>query len=171
LQAIDRARPLNRTPRDPLNVHIATNVCLPIEIDEVMTWDAMLPILPEVMLAQGGVWLQSYPDMTLYRDLFPSENAAQAAMKRDRERWRKRGVNSLLVFLQGIDTPFGRQLFLVKAAGSYRELTPLSQVRYRRAGSRGAAPWALYNPERVPDLAEWFRERGCEVTILPDIED
>jgi putative DNA primase/helicase len=169
LQAIYRARPLNRTGRNPLTIHIATNVCLPIEIDFAMTWDEMQPILPEVMLARGGMWLTSYPDMAAaYPDLFSSENAAKAKMAADREGWKKRGVDSYKVFLIGIDTPFGPQVFLAKPAGSYRESTPFKLICYRRAGSRGLPAWGLYDPKRIPDPAEWLRERlECEVVMLP----
>jgi hypothetical protein len=173
LQAIYRARPLNRTHRNPLAIRIATNVCLPIEIDFPMTWDAMLPTLPEVMLALGGMWLQSHADMAVaYPDLFSSLDSAKWKMAADRARWEKTGVDSLKVFLIGIHTSFGRRLFFDKPAGSYRESTPVSQIRYRRAGSRGPAAWGLYDPKRIPDPAAWLSERlGCEVTILPDIDD
>ena len=40
IQAIGRGRGVNRSADNPLQIDILTNVCLPIEVDEVTTWDA-----------------------------------------------------------------------------------------------------------------------------------
>ena len=70
IQAIGRGRGVNRGADNPLQIDILTNVCLPIEVDEVTTWDAIQPSLAEIMRARGAVPV-GYRDMAAaYPDLF-----------------------------------------------------------------------------------------------------
>ena len=78
IQAIGRGRGVNRTADNPLQIDILTNVCLPIEVDEMTTWDAIQPSLAEIMRARGAVPL-SYADMAAaYPDLFSSAERGRA---------------------------------------------------------------------------------------------
>jgi len=62
-----------------------TNVVLPIEVDEVTTWDAIQPKLAEVMRARGAVPV-NYGDMAkAYPDLFVSRPAAKMALLRENQ--------------------------------------------------------------------------------------
>ena len=77
IQAIGRGRGVNRTADNPLQIDILTNVCLPIEVDEVTTWDAIQPTLAEMMRARGAVPV-SYRDMAAaYPDLFETARAGR----------------------------------------------------------------------------------------------
>jgi hypothetical protein len=168
LQALHRARPINRAPSTPLRIHIATSVCLPIEVDFARTWDELRPSLAEVMLARG-YWVSSHAEMAaLFPDLFATPLAAKMAVHHERET----GFKPYRLYTIGLETSFGRRLFVKRQYNGPRRLRPFVAVRFRRAGSRGPAGWLLFDPERFPDPAALLRERlGCEVTILPDIED
>jgi hypothetical protein len=62
-----------------------SNVVLPIEVDEVTTWERIQPGTAHVMRAAGAVPL-SYTDMaTAYPELFPSRQAARKTIKREAE--------------------------------------------------------------------------------------
>jgi hypothetical protein len=166
IQAYHRARPINRTAANPLRAVIASNSCLPIEVDQVTSWDGMQPCLFETMIAMGGAVPSSYGDMAdAYPALFPTAEAARA--DHARERGRLYGVTSLLVSFKGNDTISGRRWVLVKPAGPYREVTPFKAIKYRRAGAPGRAPTLMFDPDRVPDPIAWLRERlGCEVVLV-----
>jgi len=163
LQALHRARGINRTGASPLLIRIATNVCLPIEIDFAMPWEQMRPMLLEVMLARGGVGLSSYADMaTAYPDLFKDAVAARNALAAERRRY---GINSYKVFFIRINTISGPRLVPLKPTGSYREIIPYSPLKYRRTGAPGRAPTALFRDDIDP--AEQLQELlGCEVVLL-----
>src|SRR4051794_15069275 len=82
VQSIGRGRGVNRTADNPLQIDIVTNVALPIEVDEVTTWEAIQPSPVEIMRARGVIPF-SYADMAaLYPDLFSSREGAQKAAAR-----------------------------------------------------------------------------------------
>ena len=78
VQAIGRGRGVNRGPENPLQIDIVTNVCLPIEVDEVTTWDAIQPGAADIMRARGAVPLT----MPTWR---PPTRICSAAAERSRE--------------------------------------------------------------------------------------
>jgi len=83
VQAIGRGRGVNRSAADPLQIDILTNVVLPIEVDEVTTWNRIQPGLAQIMRARGAVPL-SYADIaTAYPDLFVTARAAQMTLIRE----------------------------------------------------------------------------------------
>jgi putative DNA primase/helicase len=168
-QAIGRGRGANRSPTDPLAIDILTRICLPLDVDEVTTWDAVQPSRLQVMWARGAI-PQSYTDKAAcYPDLFVSAGAAEQAMRR--EGWEKTPYKSLLskkrAFPIGICRGFSPQpLSGADAAPSTAEFAGFLSVSYRRSGSRGPAARLAYDPQRIPDPAAWLRERLGEVEIL-----
>jgi hypothetical protein len=113
--------------------------------------------------------VSSYAEMAaVFPDLFATTDVAKALLRRERET----GVKPYRIYTIGIDTSFGRRLFVKRQYNGPRRLRPFVPARFRRAGSRGPAGWLLFDPERFPDPAALLRDRlGCEVTILPNIED
>ncbi|HEX2152021.1 MAG TPA: hypothetical protein VHG31_08500, partial [Stellaceae bacterium] len=145
IQAIGRGRGVNRTAANPLQIDILTNVCLPIEVDEITTWGAIQPSLVEVMAARGAV-LRSYADMAAcYPDLFANAKAAENAAAGGNY------PNS------SIRNPYRR----------FRGV--FCEALYRRPGSRGPAARLLYDPARI-DPAAWLAARIGPVTILSEAE-
>jgi hypothetical protein len=168
MQALHRARPINRTPANPLRVVVATNVALPIEVDLVTTWAALQPTLFELMLARGGAALFSPTDMTIaFPDLFPTAEAAKKSLHRERENW---GQIPYRVFLKRIVPSFPQAWILFRPAGCYRELSLIYEARYRRAGARGPTPPPMaFDPNRISDPLAWLRSRlRCEVVLVHD---
>jgi putative DNA primase/helicase len=141
VQAIGRARGVNRTADNPLKIDILTNIVLPIEVDEVTTWERIQPGPLEVMRAAGAV-PSTYADMAAaYPDLFPSGDAARMAINRGNPE------QTPIEYLIGVCSGF-------------------SPRQYRRKGARG--PWStlFYDPARVDPLP-WLTARLGAVTLLP----
>lgn len=135
LQSIGRGRAVNRSADNPLQIDILTKVVLPIEVDEVTTWDEIQPSLAQVMKARGAVPV-NYRDMAkVYPDLFVSGPAAQMALLRENPQ----------------QTPI--EEYLISVCGGFFSL------RYRRIGSRGPASTLLYDPDVVRDPVTWLKER------------
>lgn len=55
IQSIGRPRAVNRTADNPVHIDIVTNIPLPIEVDETVTWKEMQPHPLEVLAARGFV--------------------------------------------------------------------------------------------------------------------
>lgn len=87
LQAIGRARGVNRTENTPLDIHILAAYPLPLAVDRAEPWEMMKPKPMELMEARGiipqlgakGAW-EVVAGVT--PDLFPSAEAAKKAFKR-----------------------------------------------------------------------------------------
>ena len=167
MQALHRGRPINRTADNPLKVIVATNVCLPIEIDHAMLWDEMRPLLFEAVLARGDAFPMSYADLAAaYPAMFPSRDAASMAFDRER----KTRNESLKVSLKRFVTGFGVALVLTKTAGSYRKTLRVFEAQYRRAGARGPATILLFDFVRA-DPAAWLRGRLIDAILIKPTGD
>jgi putative DNA primase/helicase len=131
VQAIGRGRGVRRTTMNPLQVEILCSIPLPIEVDEVTSWDDAQPSLARVMRARGAV-PTSYGDMArAYPDLFPSGDAARMALRRENPE------QTLISYIL------------------YKALFGVSSIPYRRAGSRGPAGQLLFDPARINPV-EWL---------------
>jgi putative DNA primase/helicase len=163
VQAIGRGRGVNRTASNPLQIDVLTNVVLPLEVDEVTTWERIQPKSAQVMAAEGAVPL-TYSDMAAaYPDLFPSADAARMTLTREAKNPEQTPIEEgdgsagetpnkrLVAILLGVCSGFSRQ-------------------RYRRHGARGPAGTLLYDPARIIEPGEWLREHLGEVTLLPPAE-
>ena len=74
MQALGRARGVNRTAETPLDIDLLFDTCLPVTVDEVVLWRP--PSLLYVAAAEG-VMLNAPVDMVrLWPDLWPNEKAA-----------------------------------------------------------------------------------------------
>jgi putative DNA primase/helicase len=87
LQALGRARGVNRTAETPLDVHILADVVLPVTVDEVVLWERPSPIVE--MLVSGLALIGSPRDMVkAWKEIWPklrtAERAVQAFMERRR---------------------------------------------------------------------------------------
>jgi len=144
VQAIGRGRGVNRTEANPLQIDILTNVCVPIQVDEITAWKKIQPGTAHIMRARDAVPL-SYADMaTAYPDLFPSREAAKKTIGREAENWGQ--TPSKEEYLIGICPQFSYQ-------------------RYRRRGAPGPAGVLLYDPTRI-EPKNWLTEHLGEVVLL-----
>jgi putative DNA primase/helicase len=188
-QAIYRARPLGRTVANPLTIYIMTSVCLPVPVDIAKPWTVMQPSLYQLMLLASGYGATNSPTdtMALFPELFRSVDAAKKALQREPyvgPRLLKRflaiigadgryeGTTSLEEYLSKPVVPsYPRRVALMELFGG-GTWPGIRTLKYRRVGSRARHPATFYYiPDDAIDPAQWLRERGCEVTILPDIED
>jgi putative DNA primase/helicase len=146
VQAIGRGRGVRRTAMNPLRIEILCSIPLPIEVDEVVSWEDLQPSLVRVMWARGAV-PTTYGDMALaFPNLFPSREAAKKAV--GRENWGQ----TLIGYI------------------SHKELSPVSAIHYRRAGSRGPAGKLLFDPTRINPV-EWLNDHLGPVTVLGEPVD
>ena len=82
LQAIGRGRGVNRSPDNPLEVHVLADVALPLMHDQLLAWDAVVPDLLQRMLLDG-VAVDSPKDAALlHPTLFSCAAQAEAAFGR-----------------------------------------------------------------------------------------
>lgn len=146
IQALGRGRGVNRTAADPLQIDLLTNVCLPLTIDEVVSWETVKVGAEAVMLA-AGVWLDSPSDMAkVWPHVWPTEEAAHG--------WRKR-------FTAG-QSPI--------EIGIYRDLTACG--RYQLPGPRQKWRIFRFDPSAVPDPKAWLEERlGPLAGFKIEVED
>ena len=86
LQAIGRARAVNRTSVNPVEVLILTDRPLPIPVDELVSWDEIAPRPADRMLGTAGVALESSNDIAAAFDLWPSGLAVRLAKMKGRRK-------------------------------------------------------------------------------------
>jgi hypothetical protein len=79
MQAVGRARGVNRTRATPLDIDLLLDTCLPITVDEVAIWQP-----PNLLIATAAVghMLTAPVDMTRVRpELWPNRKAATRTLK------------------------------------------------------------------------------------------
>jgi putative DNA primase/helicase len=133
VQAIGRARGVNRTAATPLAIDIMADVVLPITIDEVVPWEKV-PASAEVEMLVEGVWLDSPTDMAkAWPKVWETAEAAR--------RWQSRTTSG--------QNPIENIL--------YRTLPACG--RYQRPGERQKWRTFRYSPDVIPDPAAWLTDR------------
>ncbi len=152
IQAIGRARGVNRTGDDPVDVLVLGDVVLPMEVEAVDPAD-LEPTPAELMMAAAGIALDNAGHAARgFPDLWPSADAARQAMNRARS----------------VTHPY--EELLIRMCH-----TPPAGAVYRLAGAgqKDAIAWCDLN--RVPDPAAWLTARlgplaRCDLTPLGAIE-
>jgi hypothetical protein len=149
-QAVGRGRGVRRTAANPLQIELLCNVVLPIEVDEVRTWEGEGNIQPPKGRVMGarGIAPDNYRDMhALHSKLFKSSKAAEHAMRKEaREAAQAMQREGLPFPLYGSLLPF----FLTYKANG--RPSALAALPYRRAG-RGQQPTLIrYDPAKYPDI-------------------
>jgi putative DNA primase/helicase len=133
IQAVGRARAGLRKAGEPLDVHLWTDVPLPVLGPvEPMLWDEVETNLDGLMLATGGVWLESIPDaVKAYEGLFTRDGLKQA----------RKGQSGCFPY---------RVLI--------RETPSLRQVTYQRIGERRRPARACFLAD-IADPRAWLEDR------------
>jgi putative DNA primase/helicase len=137
VQALGRARGINRTADDPLDIDIVADVCLPIEVNEVFHW-AVSRQEPSALVeaAVDGAVLLSRTDMVkAYKDKAIWENVAAA----------KRTFAEL------------RQERIL--APVRRLVTGWQAVTYQMPGSRQKLRYGYFDRALIPDPRAWLEAR------------
>ena len=135
VQAIGRGRGVNRTASNPLEVYVILHdTALPMEVDEVAQFSDLEPDAIDKMIGRGLVPQMPTDAARLYRDLFPTREAAKKAYQR-----------------AGLSVERGSRL----GTSPYREVPimecPHARVRYQPQGKGQVPRIALVDPVKVPD--------------------
>jgi putative DNA primase/helicase len=138
IQAIGRARGVNRTAETPLAIDVLANVCLPLTVDEVVNWS---PPGEEFEMLADGVVLDSSTDMAAaWPDIWGTDQAARNWIPR-------RGS----VGGHTVAKPY-------KTSSSIGIRNGV-RFRYQRAGRNQKWRTGAYEPAVAPDLRAWLEGR------------
>ena len=141
MQAIGRARGVNRTAENPVEIIVMNDLCLPLTVDTVVQW-VDVPADLGVEMAVDGIVLASPSDMAACRP-FTWPTGGQA------RQWLKRGTRG--------QSPVQDTL--------YRKMTPCS-ARYQRTGPKQRWRACRFNPDVIPDPRAWLEARLGELRVF-----
>lgn len=138
LQAIGRARGVNRTAETPLAIDIIANVCLPLTINEVAQW---CPPGEEFEMLADGVILDSGADMSVaWPNVWPTPDAAR--------KWLSRRAEAAG---HTVTDPYKKEDYIGFRHGV--------RFRYQREGRNQKWRAGVYDPAAVMDLRAWLESR------------
>ena len=142
LQAIGRARAVNRTAADPVAIEVWNDLCLPMTVDEVAEWDA-IPSGHDADMLVDGIVLESPSDMAkCWPAVWESEKAA--------EHWRTRTTRP--------QNPIGTTRPQNPIGDHHREMGACA-FRYRHPGERQKWRSGWRNSVASPDPRAWLEAR------------
>ncbi|MCW6512510.1 DEAD/DEAH box helicase [Lichenifustis flavocetrariae] len=134
VQAIGRARAVNRTAADPVQIEIWSDLCLPVTVDEVTAWDDV-PTGYKIEMIVDGVVLDSPSDMAVcWPKIWPTEMAAR--------KWRAESTRCLNPIIESL----------------YRDWAPCA-FQYQRLGERQKWRQGRFDPRVIPDPRQWLESR------------
>ncbi|MBI0538960.1 hypothetical protein D9599_25740 [Roseomonas sp. KE2513] len=153
IQAVGRARGINRTEANPVRVWIMADVVTPLVVDELLDWRDIAPSVVERMACRG-IFLTSPADAAkTYPDLFPSIEAAKKTLQRSGVAKADFGDNPLRISL-------------------LRRMSPKSPLRftYRPSGRGQQTRQGWVRPDMDPeDVWRWLEDRLGELAVFtPD---
>jgi putative DNA primase/helicase len=146
IQIIGRARGVNRTAANPVDVLVLTSTPLPIPVERLITASDIDPSPADVMMAAGGVSFENPADAsTSYQQIWATRNAAKKAMEKHRE---------------GILGSNRNEEYLITVRPQDRREGP-SHVRvdYQLPGHGKRRSTAWVDPHLVSDPEAWLTER------------
>ena len=133
IQAVGRARGVNRTADNPARIFVLNDVVLPFSVDTLTSWREITPDVVEKMLGRGAALLSPSDACRVYPDLFCSEEAAKKALRRAQV---TRGQTPIIT--------------------TYMDLSPSAfLIRYQARGARQKKREALCMPGRI----DWLRDQ------------
>ena len=145
LQAIGRARAVNRTAADPVEIEVWNDLVMPLTVDEVGQWDAM-PAGHEADMVADGIALESAPDMAAcWPRVWRNARAA--------EHWRQRATDTQT----SIRDILYRGLGICGAADAPPPRP--APFRYKHPGARQKWRLGWYLPDVVGDPFAWLENR------------
>jgi hypothetical protein len=143
VQALGRARAVNRTDATPLDIAIVNDVVLPITVDVVEEWEAAGF---EIYMVASGIWLESPSDMSkAWPDAWATEMAAKNWLR----------DHTVLFPYKNTDS-----------------IEKLHRVLYQHPGERQRWRTAWIDPAIIPDGRAWLESRlgiqlaGYQVTTI-----
>jgi hypothetical protein len=139
VQIIGRARGINRTEVDPVDVLVMTDAPLPLPLAGTINAADLTPAPAEMMLGVGGIAYENATHAShAYPGLWANRKAAESAFARATSG-------------QMPSNPYRRV--------PIRECRHLDRVAYQRAGARMSRAVALFDPALIPDPAAALAEK------------
>jgi hypothetical protein len=141
MQALGRARGVNRTAETPLDVDILADVVLPVTINEIVPWTE-----PSAAVEMGveGIALTNAKDMAkAWPRVWPNADAAKYMLKK---------LRALLAGRRGnrSNIPIGRYLYIGRLP---------SLGLYRTASNKTRPVAAFFDPRLLPNPRPWLEKR------------
>ena len=140
IQAIGRARGVNRTADDPVNVWLMADVVTPLVVESVHDWRDLCPGQVDRMACRGLLLTSPADAASVFPDLFPSGEAAKKAFQRVQG---------------GISGTFPYEYLIIKECPRNQPV----EVTYRPQGRGQQTRKAWVREDRLPGLLEWLEER------------
>jgi putative DNA primase/helicase len=142
VQIIGRARGVNRTEANPVDVLVLTDVPLPMPVGETLFASDLTPTPVELMLSAGGIAFENPTDAAAaYPSLWDNREAAKKALQR-------------FSLSQSLGTNPYKYLLIRKCPQPRGERDPyLRRVEYQVAKPGGRLSTAWYDPALIRDPA------------------
>jgi hypothetical protein len=146
VQIIGRARGVNRTEDNPVDILVMTNAPLPIPVERLISAADLDPSPADLMMAAGGVSFESPTDAaTAYPQLWPTRNAAKKAMEKHRE-----GI---------LGSNRNKEYLITVRPQDRREAPSHVRVDYQLPGHGKRLSTAWVDPHLVSDPEAWLTKR------------
>ena len=144
VQAVGRARPINRTATNPVDIDILGNLPLPLAIDAMVPWRTPNPL---ALMLWIGVVLDSGADLARgWPEVWSNERAARRALEHLRAQFEEKLADKTLY----------RILYRKMSASSEQTQNELRPFRYRPLGRQrwrdGCFDPAIITPQSLTDL-------------------
>jgi len=152
VQAIGRARAVNRNAQTPLQIDVIGDVVLPLEVHEVAEWPDVEPTLLDVAALSGAVLTSAVDLATAFPDLFDGPRSAQRLIDEA----------ALSVPRAGISDRFGySNLYIAKTVTNrdFWDTKEWTRVVYRPEGRGQQTRTAWFDVHLISDPAGWLAER------------
>jgi putative DNA primase/helicase len=160
IQAIGRGRGVNRTPETPLDVHIVSDVVLPLAVNEVSYWK---PPNEVVEMLVEGIGLTSPGDMVkIWPKVWPNEREAGRTLESlyktlsERSGADAKSLYSILSECSGENEgTLGQNVI-----GIYIGFCPsVRLLTYQLTGPKMKRRTAVFDPATLPDPRSWLESR------------
>ena len=129
IQAIGRARAVNRMASTPVDIDILANICLPVELTDIAIWREPSSLIE---MFAAGIVLTNRADMVrCWPDVWPNEKAAQRALRDLPEAMRQQAGTSSYKERQGPETSRLGHLLIKRLCGkvpTFRALARYNSV-------------------------------------------
>jgi putative DNA primase/helicase len=165
IQALGRARGVNRDADHPLDIDILADVVLPVTVDEVAPWQAPNPIVE--MLASGLALIGSPADMLkAWPRAWPSLTTANRSLKSFIAKWHSNPPSGEdpQQHEEGISVPKCYRRESLNSILALKSWLPLTYLRRAGRGVKHTA--ALHDPAVAPVPREQMEERLGRLAAL-----
>ncbi|NBT97130.1 MAG: hypothetical protein EBT43_04820 [Methylocystaceae bacterium] len=147
-QSLHRARPVNRTARDPVTIYLLNDLAIDIPVDGFIDADRIrYPSPRDLMLAEGGVAFATAASASLaYPHIWATPGHLRKVMFMRRRAEEERGV------IGAISVTSTYNKLSIGAGNAVPEIADgLIRVRFQRQGPKLHREEAYYDPRRVED--------------------